>query len=180
MSATKIAAAYLRWHELWTANFPTDEAGNAAMEERAALKAYIIGMRAGSGADILAKVRMLYEHARACWVEDEMIASIAADLERLEGTDETLVKLFDERMVLSAGAVAADTRRDFDTAHVLSDRFNKIDDTIAETPAMSFRGLCVKARIAQLTCDDQGGWFGIIALSMSADIERLAGKGGGV
>jgi hypothetical protein len=28
---------------------------------------------------------MLYEHARACWVEDEMLASIAADLESLAG-----------------------------------------------------------------------------------------------
>jgi hypothetical protein len=85
MTTTNIAAAFERWHQLWTANFPTDAEGEAAMEERAALKAQIIGTRAGSGADVLAKVRMLYEHARACWVEDEMLTSIAADLERLAG-----------------------------------------------------------------------------------------------
>jgi hypothetical protein len=61
---------------------------------------------------------------------------------------------------------------------ILSERYNEIDDTIAETPAMSFRGLCVKARLAQITCEEPTGWDATIALSIGADFERLAGKGG--
>jgi hypothetical protein len=180
MTATKIAAAYERWYKIQTATYPGDIPA-ADSDEWYALKTRIAGMRAVCLPDTLAKVRLLIETEKAYGREDEMLASIAADLERLEeGTDETLVKLFDERMALSADAAVADNQRDFDTAHVLrlSERYNEIDDTIADTPAMSFRGLRVKARLAQITCDEPTGWDATIALSLGADIERFVGKGG--
>jgi hypothetical protein len=81
---TTIGVDFRRWYELWAANFPTDEEGKAAADERQALEDRIISTRAGGGGDILVKARMLREHAKDLWGRtDEVLASIAADLEHL-------------------------------------------------------------------------------------------------
>jgi hypothetical protein len=59
MIATTITAAFWRWLEIWTSKYSTDEAFNAAADERRAPEGRIIGTRAGSTADALAKVRLL-------------------------------------------------------------------------------------------------------------------------
>ena len=85
-AATTIAAAFERWHELMMANFPTDAEGVAAADERLELEDRIISTRARVGGDVLVKATMLREHAKALWGRtDEILVSIAADLESLTG-----------------------------------------------------------------------------------------------
>jgi hypothetical protein len=83
MTATKIAAAFERWHELWTAKYPGD-IPDADNEERHALKKHIAEMRAVCLSDTLAKIQIILETEKGYGrVADEMLSSIAADLERL-------------------------------------------------------------------------------------------------
>ncbi len=82
---TVIGDAFGRWHASWTTTYPTDEQSNAAGERRHPLEDIIIRTRAVNLSDVLAKVRMLREIERGgTWpCKDEMLGSIAADLERL-------------------------------------------------------------------------------------------------
>jgi hypothetical protein len=84
---TAIGVAYERWRELMMANFATDAEGIAAAQERRSLEQYIIAKRAVCASDVLSKVNMLNKHSEASiWGrQDEMMASIAADLESLAG-----------------------------------------------------------------------------------------------
>jgi hypothetical protein len=47
--------------KFWTSKYSTDEAVNAAADERRAPEGRIIGTRAGSTADALAKVRLVQD-----------------------------------------------------------------------------------------------------------------------
>jgi hypothetical protein len=80
-----IAASFRRWQELWTGNYPTDTASDAASRERQAIAEHIISSRADCLPDVLAKVRLLRKMEQGSeWIaEDAMLASIAADLEHL-------------------------------------------------------------------------------------------------
>jgi predicted oxidoreductase len=84
MSATKIAAAFERWHEIWTTTYATDKASNAAAEERHALAVSIMGMRAVCLPDVLPRSAYFARWKRAanglprtrCWRASPLILSI--------------------------------------------------------------------------------------------------------
>jgi hypothetical protein len=80
--STTIAASFKRWYELQTAKYPGD-IPVADSEERHGLKKRIAGTRAVCLPDTLDKVRLLVETEKGYGREDEMLASIAADLEHL-------------------------------------------------------------------------------------------------
>jgi hypothetical protein len=97
MSATKIAAAYERWHELYTAQYSDDRVPDALAEELDALHDRIVDMRAVCLPDVLAKVSMLREMEKGGEViGDYVLASIAADLEHATTASPQLVALANE------------------------------------------------------------------------------------
>jgi hypothetical protein len=196
MSATKIAAAFERWHKLWTTTYPTDAKSNAARARRHPLEREIVQTRASALPDVLAKVRMLREIEKGgTWSrEDEMLASVIADLEQLAPTvSPALAALIDAHRDLRAvraeryavvkrGFPAAGKERDDADAAVGNDQDEKempIEEAIASFEAQSLADIAAKCVFVAKESNDGNFELAQAAVeAVTADAERLAGKGG--
>jgi hypothetical protein len=147
MSATRITAAFERWHKLWATTYPTDAESNAAAGWRSPIEREIIGTPASGLPDVLAKVRMLREQEKGGkWAaEDEMLASIITDLERAAHASPALVRLVQRERALFARYEASEIDSQGDP---LFGQWRAALDAVAAFAAVSMEDVVLKLRIA--------------------------------
>jgi hypothetical protein len=166
-----------------TGNYPSDAASNAAAEVRHVIEKEMIGTRATGLPDTLAKVKVLREHARGgIWIHtDEMLASIAADLEHVTTASPELVALASEH----AAVVDRYNKGDGKDGGALTKQIKRMFAKIEAFVPHSIADVLVKCHVGETNYGEGIPKKGEemyasdrILLQMIADLEHLAGKGG--